>query len=117
MRPISHEIGLDTYGFALVAQRSAARDCWDVDEVRAGYYPEAAEFIKQALGASRVFIFDHVQRRRLDGVDRRQAGMPRQPATRVHVDHTARSGPQRVGDLLGDDAEELLPGRVQVINL
>ena len=116
MRPISHEIGLDSCGFALVEQRSAVRDFWDDDEVRAVYYPEAAEFIKQALGASRVFIFDHVQRRRVDGVDRRQAGMPRQPATRVHVDHTAKSGPQRVRDLLGGDAEELLRGRVQVIN-
>src|ERR1700732_1244367 len=42
---------------------------------------------------------------------------PAQPATRVHVDHTANSGPQRVRDLLGDEAEELLRGRVQVINL
>ena len=117
LRPIAGELDLDTQGFALVEQRSAVRDFWDDDEVRAVYYPEAAEFIKQTLGASRVFIFDHVQRRRVDGVDRRQAGMPRQPATRVHVDHTARSGPQRVRDLLGDDAEELLRGRVQVVNL
>ena len=36
---------------------------------------------------------------------------------RVHIDHTARSGPQRVRDLLPDEAEELLKGRVQVINL
>jgi hypothetical protein len=43
--------------------------------------------------------------------------VPRQPATRVHVDHTAKSGPQRVHDLMGEDAEELLRGRVQVINL
>jgi hypothetical protein len=35
----------------------------------------------------------------------------------VHVDHTDRSGPQRVRDLLGGDAEELLRGRSQVINL
>jgi hypothetical protein len=31
--------------------------------------------------------------------------------------HTARSGPQRVRDLLPEEAEELLRGRVQVINL
>ena len=36
---------------------------------------------------------------------------------RVHIDHTARSGPQRVRDLLPDEADELLKGRVQVINL
>jgi hypothetical protein len=35
----------------------------------------------------------------------------------VHVDHTARSGPQRVRDLMGEEAEELLKGRVQVINM
>ena len=47
----------------------------------------------------------------------RAPGAPRQPATRVHVDHTARSGPQRVRDLMGEEAEELLKGRVQVINM
>src|SRR5258707_1398558 len=117
MRPISHEIGLDNQGFALVEQRSAVRDFWDDAEVLQVYYPEAERFIADVMGASRVFIFDHVQRRRVDGVDRRQAGRPRQPATRVHVDHTARSGPQRVRDLLPDDADELLRGRVQIINL
>src|SRR5205823_9243342 len=111
MRPISHEIGLDTYGFTLVEQRSAVRDFWDDDEVRAVYYPEAAEFIKQELGASRVFIFDHVQRRRVDGVDRRPAGMPPPPATRGPVDHPARPGPPRVRDLPGEGAEGLPRGR------
>src|ERR1700730_811471 len=85
MRPISHEIGLDTRGLARVEQRSRGKNFWDDDEVRQVYYPEAERFIGDVLGASRVFIFDHVQRRRVDGVDRRQAGMPRQPATRVHV--------------------------------
>jgi hypothetical protein len=64
-----------------------------------------------------VFVFDHTLRRRVRGVDDRAPDAPRQPATRVHVDHTERSGPQRVRDLLGDEAEELLRGRVQVINL
>ena len=119
MRPIGHEISLDRFGFALLEQRTAVTNFWDDDEVRQVYYPEAERFIAEATGASRVFVFDHVQRRRVPGIDgdRRAAGAPRQPATRVHVDHTARSGPQRVRDLLGDAAEELLHGRVQVINL
>jgi hypothetical protein len=62
-------------------------------------------------------MFEHQQRRRVPGAKDRSRGAPRQPATRVHVEHTARSGPQRVRDLLGADAEELLRGRVQVINL
>ena len=117
MRPISSEVALDRQGFALVEQRTAVRDFWDEDEVRRVYYPEAERFIAEVTGASRVFIFDHLQRRRVPGAMRRQPGVPPQPATRVHVDHTAKSGPQRVRDLLPEDAEELLRGRVQVINL
>ncbi len=116
MRPISSDVSLDTQGFALVEQRSAVQDFWDDDEVRRVYYPEAERVIKQVTGASRVFIFDHLQRRRVTGLQDRAPGRPRQPATRVHVDHTAKSGPQRVRDLLPDEADELLKGRVQVIN-
>src|SRR5438067_6267129 len=117
LRPIMAELDLDTQGFALVEQRSAVRDFWDDDEVRRVYYPEAERFLIEHTGASRVFIFDHLQRRRVPDTADRRRGMPRQPATRVHVDHTARSGPQRVRDLMGEEAEELLRGRVQVINL
>jgi hypothetical protein len=117
LRPIQSELDLDRQGFELVEQRSAVHDFWNDDEVRAVYYPEAERFIAEATGASRVFIFDHVQRRRVPGAAERAPGAPRQPATRVHVDHTARSGPQRVRDLMGEEAEELLKGRVQVINM
>jgi hypothetical protein len=117
LRPIGDELDLDVQGFALVEQRSAVRDFWDDDEVRRVYYPEAERIIAEQTGAARVFIFDHLQRRRVPGAQDRSRSGPRQPATRVHVDHTDRSGPQRVRDLMGDEAEELLRGRVQVINL
>jgi hypothetical protein len=117
MRPIAAEIELDRQGFALVEQQTAVHDFWDDEEVRRVYYPEAERFIAEKTGASRVFIFDHLQRRRVPGATRRAPGVPPQPATRVHVDHTSRSGPQRVRDLLPDEADELLKGRVQVINL
>jgi hypothetical protein len=84
--------------------------------VRAVYYPEAEEALKQATEADRVFIFDHTVRRRVPGAEDRRTG-PRQPATRVHVDHTAKSGPQRVRDWFPEEAEQLLRGRVQIINL
>jgi hypothetical protein len=117
MRPIQHELDLDREGFGLIEARTAVKDLWDDDEVRRVYYPECEALIKELTGASRVFVFDHVQRRRIPGlVDYSRSG-PRQPATRVHVDHTGRSGPQRVRDLLPDEADELLKGRVQVINL
>src|SRR5271166_4639803 len=117
MRPLQSQISLDRQGFALLEQRSAVGDFWDEDEIRRVYYPEAERFIAAAAGASRVFIFDHTLRRRIPGAIDRARDAPRQPATRVHVDHTVKSGPQRVRDLMGEDAEELLRGRVQIINL
>ena len=117
LRPVADQLSLDVQGFALAEQRSAVRDFWDDEEVRRVYYPEAERVIAEATGAARVFIFDHLQRRRVPGARDRSRSGPRQPATRVHVDHTDRSGPQRVRDLMGEEAEELLRGRVQVINL
>ncbi len=116
-RPAAADISLDREGFAVLKQQSAVQDFWDEEELRRVYYPEVQRVIAEATGASKVFIFDHTLRKRVPGVDDRAAGAPRQPATRVHVDHTARSGPQRVRDFFGDQAEELLHGRVQVINL
>jgi hypothetical protein len=115
-RSIVDSISLDREGFALVRQRSAVRDFYNDDEVRSTYYPEAERLIKQATGADRVFVFDHTVRKRIAGAADRSGGL-RQPVGRVHVDHTATSGPQRVRDLIPDEADALLKGRVQIINL
>ena len=118
MRPVQHELDLDREGFGLVEQRTDRPGISGMTTRFAGsYYPGAERFLKEHTGASRVFIFDHLQRRRVVGLQDYSRNGPRQPATRVHVDHTARSGPQRVRDLLPDEADELLKGRVQVINL
>jgi hypothetical protein len=116
MRPLAGTLSLDTNGFALVHHQSAVRDFFDEEEVRRVYYPEVEQVLKQATGAWRVHVFDHTTRRRVPGAQDRGDG-PRQPVQRVHIDHTVRSGPQRVRDLLPDEADELLKGRVQVINL
>jgi hypothetical protein len=116
-RPVASDISLDREGFAVLRHASEVRDFYDEDELRRVYYAEAERLIADATGASKVFVFDHTLRRRVQGVDDRAPGAPRQPATSVHVDHTARSGPQRVRDFFGDEADELLRGRVQVINL
>ena len=115
-RPIADHVSLDANGFALLQHRSAVKDFFDDEEVRRVYYPEVERLVKQATGAYRVHIFDHTTRRRVPDAET-QADAPRQPVRRVHIDHTSRSGPQRVRDLLPDEAEELLKGRVQVINL
>ena len=117
VRPISGTLSLDREGFALVRQASAVKDFYNDDEIKAVYYPEAERLIKAATGADRVFVFDHTVRKRVPGAADARDGGPRQPVARVHVDHTERSGPQRVRDLIPDEADELLKGRVQIINL
>jgi hypothetical protein len=117
IRPIGDTVSLDREGFALVQQKTSVRDFYNEDEVRSVYYPEAERLIKQATGADRVFVFDHTVRKRVQGAADVRDGSPRQPVARVHVDHTERSGPQRVRDLIPDEADELLKGRVQIINL
>jgi hypothetical protein len=116
-RAVASDVSLDREGFALLHHQTAVKDFWDEEEVKRVYYPEVQQVLKEATGASKVFIFDHTLRRRVHGADDRAAGAPRRPVPRVHVDHTATSGPRRVRDFFGDEAEELLRGRVQVINL
>ena len=116
-RPILSELSLDEEGFGLERHASAVRDFFDDEEVKRVYYREAEQLLKQVTGADRIHIFDHTVRRRVPGGEDRRSGAPRQPVPRVHVDHTERSGPQRVRDLLPNEADELLGGRVQIINL
>ncbi|HEY3146680.1 MAG TPA: CmcJ/NvfI family oxidoreductase [Dongiaceae bacterium] len=117
LRPIATHLSLDTNGIALIQHSSAVRDFYDEEKIRRVYYPEVVAVLKRVTGADRVHIFDHTVRKRIPDTDDYSPDAPRQPAWNVHVDHTARSGPQRVRDLLPDEAEELLKGRLQVINL
>ena len=108
------EFTLDTHGFALIRAPSQVEDLYDERTLRACYYPEAEAILKQHTGATRVFVFDHNIRNAA-----RAAGDPalREPAKRVHNDYTYASAPQRVRDLLPDEADWLLAHRFAIINL
>lgn len=116
-RVTPQHFSLDGNGFELREQHSAVKNFYDPAEVKSVYYPEAASYLKRVTGADRVLIFDHTVRRRMQGAKDVRDGTPRQPATRVHVDQTVNSGPKRVRDLLPDEADQLLRGRVQIVNL
>ena len=116
-RAVAGSFSLDRDGFALVRHPTAVRDFYNDKEVRDVYYPAVEAFLRATLRADRVFIFDHTVRRRVEGADDIRGAGPRQPATRVHVDQTELSGANRVREHLPAEAEELLKGRVQVINL
>jgi len=117
VRAVAGDLSLDGAGLRLVEQDSAVRDFYDEDELRRVYYPEAERLVAAATGADRVVVFDHTIRRQLAGVADRTTGAPRQPVPRVHNDYTEKSGPQRVRDLMGDEAEDLLRHRFAFINV
>ncbi len=71
--------------------------------------------IKAEAGAKRVVVFDHTLRTADDEL--RQAAKIREVVRRVHNDYTEWSGPQRVRDLMGDEAEELLKHRFAIVQV
>jgi hypothetical protein len=118
VRPVAGTLSLEHEGFQLLTAPTSVTDFEDEEAIRTQYYAEAIELLKEQTGASRVVVFDHTVRRRVPGAtDRWTGGVPRQPVPRVHNDYTVKSGPQRVRDLLGNEADELLKKRVAVINV
>jgi hypothetical protein len=116
-RPVAARLTLDGEGLAVVEHKSAVKDFYDEEELRRVYYPEAERLVAEQTGASRVLVFDHTIRRRVWGGIDRKPGTPRQPVTVVHNDYTVKSGPQRVCDLMGEEAEELLRHRFEIVNV
>ncbi len=115
-RSIADQLSLDVEGIAVVRHRSAVRDFWDEPQTLALGHPEAAQLVKDITGASRVVVFDHTLRR-VTGPASPSSNGPRSAAVRIHVDQTVASGPQRVRDIMGDQAEALLKRRAAIINV
>jgi hypothetical protein len=106
---------LDREGFRFVRHDTAVADFFDEDEVRRVYYPEMEALVKAESGAARVVVFDHTLRT-ADG-DLRESRKIREVVRRVHNDYTEWSGPQRVRDLLPDEADELLARRFAIVQV
>ncbi|MFI4973669.1 MAG: CmcJ/NvfI family oxidoreductase [Caulobacterales bacterium] len=112
-RPRRGDYRLEACGFELADHPTRMRDFFDPGELRAVYYPEVARLIAERSGARRVHIFDHTLRSSDDDV--RQARKIREPVKSVHNDYTEWSGPQRVRDLLPDEAEALIGRRFAIV--
>ena len=117
VRPVAATLSLEHEGFQLVTAPTSVTNFADETAIRTRYYPETISLLEGLTGASRVVVFDHTIRRRVPGATDRAAGLPRQPVPRVHNDYTVKSGPQRVRDLLADEASALLQKRFAVINV
>jgi hypothetical protein len=106
---------LDREGFRFVRHDTKVADFFNEDEIRRVYYPEMEALVKAESGASRVVVFDHTLR--TADADEREARKIREVVRRVHNDYTEWSGPQRVRDLLPDEAGELLKRRFAIVQV
>src|ERR671928_1015385 len=111
----ARDLALDANGFVLVEHRTAMRDFFDLDELKRVYYPEVEALIKRVAGADRVIVFDHTLRSGSE--QEREERLIREPVLSAHNDYTEWSGPQRVRDIMGAEAEQLLERRFAIVQV
>jgi hypothetical protein len=117
MRPIADALSLEREGFELRRHATAARDLYDDEAIENVYYPEIEALLRTVTGASRVIVFD-ATRRSDGGAGANNRDGLRGPASRVHVDYTEKSGPQRVKDLLGEaEAARLAASGARIVQI
>lgn len=113
---------LDHQGFMFRKFATALESFQDRDDIENIYLPEVEELLRQELDSvDRVFVFDwrirHNEtvegRKFVDANDRLQ---PLTPADHAHVDQAPVAAIGRVQHHLPDEAEDLLKGRVRIIN-
>lgn len=114
-RPYAAGFELDRNGFILVEHNTAVKDFFDPQQLKSVYYAEVAQLIKKMSGASRVVVFDHTLRSGDEA--EREAKLVREPVLSAHNDYTEWSGPQRVRDLLPDEADDILKRRFAIIQV
>lgn len=114
-RPMAASFRLEENGFVFVEHQTAMKNFFDEAELKLVYYREVEELIERESGATRVVLFDHTLRS--GDQAEREAKLIREPVVSAHNDYTEWSGPQRVRDLLPDEAEALLKKRFAIIQV
>jgi len=114
LRPLADTLSLDADAVVLRQRPTRVLDLYDDAAVESTYYEETRRLIQAETGARRVVVFDHTRRVQGDPALETRAG--RKAVFTVHNDYTERSGPQRVRDLLGEEADGLLQERFAVVN-
>jgi len=107
------DYNLNNHGFQIYNHSSKERDFVDDEKIKAEYYPEIEQLLKDATGANRIFIFDHTIRRPAKDT----AAPLRGPVRRVHIDQSYSASRDRVFYHLPEEAEKLANGRFQIINV
>jgi hypothetical protein len=114
-RPLAGQLALESNGFVLVEHATRVGDLFDRAHILEQYYPEVEALVQRVSGARRVVAFDHTVRSGDDS--ERAARQVQEPVLIVHNDYTEWSGPQRVRDILPDEADALLQHRFAIIQV
>src|SRR5215813_14091117 len=114
-RPHAKDFALERHGFCFVHHDTKVSEFYDEDEIRRVYYPEMEALIKAESGAKRVVVFDHTLR--TADQELRESKKIREVVRRVHNDYTEWSAPQRVRDILPDEADDLLSRRFAIVQV
>tara|TARA_B100000674_G_scaffold497575_1_gene531860 strand:- start:3798 stop:4637 length:840 start_codon:yes stop_codon:yes gene_type:complete len=114
-RPMQGTFTLDIHGFEFLSHKTKVKDFYSLEQMQQIYYDETAKLIQLVSGATRVHVFDHTLRS--GNRDAREGQPVREPVRRVHNDYTEWSGPQRVYDLLPNEANNLLKNRFAIIQV
>jgi len=117
VRAMAAPATIEKEGFELLTIDTAVDDLNDDEAIKTQYYPEIEDILTKRFGASRVAIFDATRRSDNDtGADNPDG--KRGPATRVHVDYTPKSGPQRLKDTIGEaEGERVLASGARVVQV
>lgn len=117
MRDIADTLSVDREGFKLLRHATAVENLYDDAAVKSAYYAEIEALLRREFGASEVAVFD-VTRRSDSGDGAKNPDGQRGPATRVHVDYTVKSGPQRAKDILGEEkVNRLLASGARILQI
>ena len=114
-RMLADRFSLDENGFVFVEHKTKVADFFDAEQLQAVYYPEVEQLIKAVSGALRVVIFDHTLRSGEEA--EREAKLIREPVLSAHNDYTEWSGPNRVREVLPDEADDLIKRRFAIIQV
>jgi len=114
-RAIRAKLSLDENGFVFVEHPSAMKNFFDAEALKSVYYPEVERLIRSVSGAARVLVFDHTLRS--GDESEREEKLIREPVLSAHNDYTEWSGPNRVRELMGEEAEKLLERRFAIIQV
>jgi hypothetical protein len=115
--PLRAQLSLDREGFALHDFTAPFQNFDDDAAVKSVFYAQVVEFVKAHTGARQVQVFDHTIRKRMPADLKVQTEVQRPAVMLVHSDYTVDSGPQRVREVMGEQAGALLQNRVAFFNV